>query len=213
MNLRGRLSLSLCLLLGSLRVVHADDYEARWSTRPVVGLAVLEEEGATSSELSLAGGASIGFAYGVSNHLDLGAELVAVSTLLPTFDAAIMSNGYIARGPFQRRSGTTVLLLGPSWRFGALGWTPVVAAGLGGGVRFRSRGSFPELGLVPEDKVELAALDLAAALKAGLERRLDRRWTFGVYGSALGAWSPRAPLLPVASISFGLSYVYYPEFR
>jgi hypothetical protein len=203
----------LAVRLSGVPSVHADNYEARWSTRPVVGLALLEEEGATRDELGLAGGASLSFAYGITNHLDLGAELVALSTLMPTFDAAIMSNGYIARGDFQRRSGTTLLLLGPSWRFGALGWTPVVSAGLGGGVRMRSRGSFPRTGLIPDDKVELAALDLAVSAKGGIERRINRRWTFGIYGAALGAWSTRAPILPVASLSFGLSYVHYPQIR
>src|SRR5262245_46844260 len=113
-------------LLGVVPTAEADNYEARWSTRPVVGLALLQEEGATRDELGLAGGATLAFAYGVSNRLDLGAELVAMSTLMPTFDAAILSNGYIARGAFRRRSGTTLLILGPSWRFGALGWTPIV---------------------------------------------------------------------------------------
>lgn len=217
MTNRRRLSLLTALVVASslagAPAARADNYEARLGTRPVFGLALLEEEGATRDELGLAGGAALGFAYGVTNRLDLGAELVALSTLMPTFDAAIMSNGFIARGDFRRRSGTTLLLLGPSWRFGAQGWTPVVSAGLGGGVRLRSRGSFSRTGLVPDDKVELAALDLAVSAKVGLERRLDRRWTFGVYGAALGAWSTRAPLLPIASLSFGLSYVYYPQIR
>lgn len=197
----------------SAPAAYADNYEARWSTRPVVGLALLEEEGATRDELGLAGGASLTFAYGITNQLDLGAELVALSTLMPTFDAAIMSNGFIARGDFRRRSATTLFLLGPTWRFGAIGWTPVISAGAGGGVRLRSRGSFSRTGLVPDDKVELAALDLAVSGKAGIERRINRRWTFGVYGSLLGAWSTRAPILPVASVSFGISYVHYPQVR
>lgn len=207
------LAVVLSSLFGVSGKAHADNYEARWSTRPVVGLALLQEEGATSNELGLAGGASVSAAYGISNQLDLGVEVLALGTLMPTFDAAIMSNGYIAQGDFQRRSATTLLLVGPTWRFGALGWTPVVSAALGGGVRLRSRGEFIRTGLVPDDKVELAALDLALNAKAGLERRVSRRWTFGVYGSTLAAWSTRAPLLPVASISFGLSYVHYPQIR
>ena len=209
----GLASLAVAACLLGMPSAHADNYEARWSSRPVIGLALLEEEGATRDEVGVAGGASLSFAYGVTNQLDLGAELVALSTLMPTFDAAIMSNGFIARGDFRRRSATTLLLLGPTWRFGALGWTPVVSAGAGGGVRLRSRGSFSRTGLVPDDKVELAALDLAVSAKAGIERRINRRWTFGVYGSALGAWSTRAPILPVASLSFGISYVHYPQVR
>jgi hypothetical protein len=158
-GLAGLAAFAVAAWLNGAPAAHADNYEARWSTRPVVGVALLEEEGATRDELGIAGGASLSVAYGITNQLDLGAELVALSTLMPTFDAAIMSNGYIARGDFQRRSATTLLLLGPSWRFGALGWTPVISAGFGGGVRLRSRGSFPRTGLIPDDKVELAALE------------------------------------------------------
>ena len=102
-----------------------------------------------------------------------------------------------------------LLLAGPTWRFG-VGWVPVVSIGAGGGVRYRSAGTFQDLGFAPSEKAQTTVLDLGATARVGVERRMTRRVTVGAYVCALAAWSPSAPLLPAATVSVGISYVHYP---
>ncbi len=190
----------------------ADEDEARWSARPLAGIALASEAQADPA-LAFTQGASASLAYGMSEELDLGVELIALAAT-PTFDAAIPVQGVIIRGPYQRRTSSAWLLLGPTWRFGPpTGWTPVVNASAGGGVRYRSIGLFSELRYMPTGKDTALTWDLAAAGRVGMERRLNRRWTFGAYGSLLAAWGPDARILPVTTFSLGVSYAYYPRWR
>ncbi len=194
------------------RSAHADRYEAQWSARPLVGMAQAREEGATSNERALAGGLSLGLTYGLSNRLDVGGELVALGTATSTFADTIVEadGGTTVRGPMTRRAGTALLLLGPTWRFG-VSWVPVVTIAVGGGVRYRSAGRFTETDFVPGEKAMTTVLDLGATARLGFEHRVNRRLTMGAYVSAIGAWSPSAPLLPMVTASVGLSYVHYPS--
>lgn len=187
----------------------ADHHEAQWSVRPFAGMAALQEDGA-AAQRAVVGGASLGFAYGVSNGLDLGGELVALATTMPRFtDAAIIDGGAPYRGPLTRRASSTLLLLGPTWRLG-VSWVPVVTLAAGGGARYRSDGTFTDTGITLEEKRAAVVLDLAATARVGIEHRMTRRLVVGAYASALASWGPSAPLLPVASISLGISYVHYP---
>ena len=207
-------ALWLALSLGLAPTSHAqaDEEEVRWSARPVAGVARVAE-GQADAAFALSQGAAVALAYGLSEELDFGAELVALATE-PTFDAAIPIQRVVTQGPFKRRTSAAWVLLGPTWRFGSpADWTPVVAASAGGGLRYRSVGFFSELGLMPEGKEAALAVDLATSAKAGFERRINRRWTFGAYVSLLAAWSPDAELLSATTISLGLSYAYYPRWR
>jgi hypothetical protein len=198
-----------CLVLALATTARADEYEARWSARPVGGLALMQEGGAEPA-LAFAGGASIAMAYGLTNRLDLGAELFSMR-VAPVFTGDMSVNGDSTRGPFERRTSTILLLVGPTWRFGSPdGWTPVLALSTGGGVRHRSIGVFSDIHLMPPEKTAANTLDLAVAVKAGFERRIDQRWTIGAYLSSLVAGGQETRIYAMASLSVGLSYVYYP---
>jgi len=204
----------LGVLLGAAgphKTAHADQFEAQWSARPLVGAALLEEEGSASTERAMTGGLSLGLSYGFSNELDLGVELTTLAAQTATFPntTVAVGGGGLMQGPMTRQAGTALLLLGPTWRFG-VSWVPVITLAAGGGVRFRSAGTFTEDGIAPGEKAATAALDLAATARVGIEHRMNRRLVVGVYASGLVAWGPSAPMLPAAMLSVGLSYVHYP---
>jgi len=208
---RWRLLVAFVILSSTPAVGRADRYEAQLSMRPLVGMTQLREEGVASDERTPVGGLSMGLSYGLSNRLDLGAELVTLATGAQTFpDTAVMiGGGNRTEGSLTRRAGTSLLLVGPTWRFG-VGWVPVISLGAGAGMRYRSAGTFLELNVTPPEKAQTVALDIGATARVGLERRMTRRVTVGGYISALAAWSPSAPSLPVATVSIGISYVNYP---
>jgi hypothetical protein len=187
----------------------ADHYEAQWSARPVVAIAALRE--GSADQLAFAGGLSVGMSYGVSDHLDLGAELLTLTTAMTSFHGAgvIVDGGAPYEGPLARRTESALLLLGPTWRFGT-SWVPVVSVAVGGGIRHRSDGTLTAFDYMPSDRRAMTGLDLAASVRAGIEHRINRRLTAGGYLSALGSWGPSLPALPAATLSFGLSYVHYP---
>jgi len=201
----------MAFIILSTAPARADRYEAQWSARPLVGMTRLREEGAASDERALVGGLSLGVSYGLSNQLDVGVELVTLATATPTFPntPVVVGGGSMTQGSLTRRAGTALLLVGPTWRFG-VGWVPVISIGAGGGVRYRSAGTFRDLNFVPPEKAQTVVFDLGATARLGIEHRMTRRVTVGAYLSALAAWSPSAPLLPAATVSVGISYVHYP---
>lgn len=187
----------------------ADRREAQWSARPLAGVAELQEDGA-STQRTLVGGLSLGLSYGVSNGLDIGGELMVLATATTTFmDMAIIDGGAPYRGPLTRSADSALLLLGPTWRLG-VSWVPVISLEAGGGARYRSAGTFTDTHITLDEKQAGMVLDLAACARVGIEHRMTRRLTIGLYASALASWGPSAPFLPVASASFGFSYVHYP---
>lgn len=199
----------ILLVMFAANAARADHYEAQWSVRPFGGVAKLQESGA-SAEGVMVGGLSVGFAYGVSNDLDIGGELVALATAMPRFmDTAIIDGGAPYSGPLTRRTDAALMLLGPTWRPG-VSWVPVITLAAGGGARYRSDGTFTDTGITLDEKRATVALDLAATVRVGIEHRVNRRLVVGAYASALASWGPSAPLLPVAGVSFGFSYVHYP---
>ena len=205
------LSLSLVLLACWQPLALADQYELQWSLRPLAGIAQWREETTSGPAFAAVGGTMLGVSYGVTNSLDLGAEVSVVGTSLATFKGStIVYDGSLPLGDgLQRRAMGAYLLLGPTWRKG-YDWVRVVTASLGGGMRARSEGEFAGTHVRPMEKRAESALDFAALARVGLERRLQRRWTVGGYLSALTAWGPDAPVMPSLSASFGVSYVYYP---
>ncbi|MEZ4362190.1 MAG: hypothetical protein R3B48_18525 [Kofleriaceae bacterium] len=197
--------------LGRPAVSQADRAEAQWSARGVFGTAQLREEGARTPRRGLIGGMSLSLSYGLSNYLDVSTELLMISaTQDATFaDTTADVGGITLRGKFTRGAASALMLVGPTWRLG-VAWVPVISLSGGVGVRYRSAGSFPEMDIAPEERGETVTLDLGASAKVGLEYRVNHSLTVGAYGAALAAWGPKAPLLPVASASVGLSYVLYP---
>lgn len=195
-------------LATSTEASHADRYEVRWSGRPFGGLALVQEDGAAAA-VAIAGGTAFSVAYGFTNQLDVGVELTSMLTA-PTFEGEMLVEGDIARGAFERRTSSLLLLCGPTWRLGSPDdWTPVFGVAVGAGVRHRSSGFF-SVGLIPPGKSATTTFDFGASARAGVERRLNRRWTFGAYVSTMSAASPGDPLYVLASVSAGLSYVHYP---
>jgi hypothetical protein len=78
-------------------------------------------------------------------------------------------------------------------------------------MRARSEGEFLGTRVRPMEKRADHAMDFAALVRVGLEHRVQRRVTIGGYLSTLTAWGQDMPLMPVLSLSFGVSYVYYPQ--
>jgi hypothetical protein len=208
----GASAVVLGVLLGA-GVAHADHFEAQWSARPLVGETLLKEGGSSSTQRAMTGGLSLGLSYGLSNGLDLGVELVTLMAQRVRFSNTMvqLDGGSFVQGRMTRQMGTALLLLGPTWRFG-VSWIPVITLAAGGGARYRSAGAFTgqELDLAPGEKAQTAVLDLAATARVGLEHRINRRLVVGVYASGIASWSPSAPMLPVAMLSVGASYVHYP---
>ncbi len=197
--------------LGAPGAASADRAEAQWSARGLFGVARLQEAAAPRAVPGLLGGLSLALSYGLSNRLDLGAELQLMATNRPAFSdkMVLVDQGTPVVGDFTRRTSSALLLLGPTWRYGVT-WIPVVSVSGGGGLRARSDGHYSDLQFYPEEERSSVVLDLAVAGKLGLERRLGRSLTVGAYTSVLVAWSPSAPVLPAATFSLGLSYLHYP---
>src|SRR5262245_33778711 len=96
-------ALMLCVLLASA-IAHADHHEAQWSVRPFAGVGEIQESGSEATRAAI-GGVSLGLAYGVSNGLDLGAELVGLATNAPRFmTTTIVDGGAPYHGPLTRRT-------------------------------------------------------------------------------------------------------------
>jgi hypothetical protein len=195
----------------SSSAAHADRAEAQWSARSLVGAAAMSQERAPHLALGAIGGVALAFNYGISNRLDLGAEVLALVTSTPTFDhASLMISDDIVYAGYTRREGATLFMLGPTWRYG-VAWVPVVGASVGGGVRYRAVGSFSKAHYHPKEDFAVNVMDLAASGKVGIEHRMGKSLTVGAYSTLLVEWSPDAPMLPSLSLTLGISWVHYPN--
>ena len=212
--MRGRSRLALCCAVVATWGVgpaRADRAEAQWSARSLVGAAAMSQERAPHLALGAIGGLSLGVSYGLSNRLDVGAEVLALVTSTPTFDhASLMISDDIVYAGYTRREGATLLLLGPTWRKG-VEWVPVVGASVGGGVRYRAVGSFSEAHYHPKEDFAVNVMDLAVSGRVGIEHRMGKGVTLGAYSTLLVQWSPDAPVLPSLSLTLGVSLVHYPN--
>lgn len=206
---------ALALTASLPTVARADEAELQWSARPMGGVATWREETTSGHALAGAAGTSLGVSFGLTHGLDLGAEVVALATTKAAFEGStIVYDGSLPLGELGdrllRQSVSTLLMLGPTWRYG-VDWVPVVTVAAGGGMRVRTEGTFEETGVRPMEKRVAKALDLAALGRVGLERRVTRRLTVGGYASFLSTWGPSAPWFGSASLGLGVSYVHYPR--
>lgn len=188
----------------------ADRAEAQWGLRGVAGVARLRSEHAVDPAYGAVGGFALAVSYGLSNQLDLGAELVSLVTSRPRFEQAqLMVSDDLLASSYQRREGSVLALFGATWRLG-VDWVPVLTAAAGAGVRLRDQGQFVTYRYAPAQDRATVAPELAWSAKAGLERRLGSSLTVGAYSWLLVGWGPRAPLLGSLAFSLGVSYVHYP---
>lgn len=197
----------------------ADQFEATIAVRPMGGYARIAEAGtdvpATVHSAGLAGGLS----WGVRNWLDLGGELAASTLGEATYDSAmvLVDNSPMA-GPLRRMTRTAQLRGVATLRLG-VAWVPTVQLALGAGARQRSsallRGEsvWGETIYVPDGHEAGITLDLVAAVRVGLERRLTPRWTVGVSVGASQAFGIGTPDLQFADASFTLARVWYPGWQ
>jgi hypothetical protein len=201
----------LAALLGLAGSAVADRDEAQWSLRPLFGVTRVREDGAPGSQREYIGGASLGLAYGLTDHIDLSADLVTFGATSSTFVDTTFSleHGEFVDGTFTRRSGGSLLLLGPTFRLGVV-WVPVATIAVGLGTRYRSSGELVESMIYPPSRAEGLALDVGALARVGLERRINRRVTVGAYAAAFASRGPSVPTLPAACVSIGASWTTYP---
>lgn len=193
----------------------ADRYEATIAVRPSGALALVNEEGAKSAAQVVGGGGTIGFAYGVRNWLDLGAELGGWALAQAEYaDATVNVTGTPKTGVVTRTSRLAQLRGGATFRFG-VGWVPTVYVGVAVGARLRGaatlvRDAQGPIGITPDDGASSVTLEVAPVARLGLSHRVDRRWSVGLsvgatYGVGIGA-----PALTLLDATLELAYSWYP---
>jgi hypothetical protein len=199
----------------------ADRYEATVVVRPTgtVGR-VAEDVGSDGSPMVASvygGGLDVGLTYGLRNWLDVGGELGAAGFTHATYDpAAVGLMGNAITGRIERTTRAAQLRGGATLRLG-IGWVPVLYLGLGVGGRQRTDGTIVRdnrgrpYGAPADGMAAGVSLDVVTAVRAGLEHRLDRRWTVGVDASASHAIGIGSPSLDTVSASVSLSYTWYPN--
>lgn len=212
-------SLMAALPAGAHRAA-ADHHEATVTVRSTGGVGRFTEDvtgdarGATVS--TYGGGGEIGAGYGVSNRLDVGAELAAAGFTQATYDAAkVTIMGVPVAGRVTRRTRLAQLRAGATLRLG-VAWVPIWYLGVGLSARMPAaailgrdeRGN--TLDLTPDGMAAGAQLDVCATTRIGLERRIDRRWSAGVAAEATHTLGLGAPPIDVVSAGISLSYTWYP---
>ncbi|HSK01405.1 MAG TPA: hypothetical protein VK932_09195 [Kofleriaceae bacterium] len=210
------IALGAAALVASLAPpARADRHEASISIRPTGQLAWIAERGAGDRAVVPGGGLTGGLHVGVRNWLDLGGELAAAAFGGATYAAAMLPiDGNPRTGVLSRHTRTLQLRGVATLRLG-VGWVPTIQLAAGAGARQRSeaqlrtRASGSELVLVPDGEGEELALDLVAALRVGLERRLTPRWTIGASVGAAHCLGVGTPDMQLADATFSLSYNWY----
>lgn len=198
------------LVLASATAALADRAEAQWGARAVAGVARLQSEHSLEPAYGAVGGFALSAAYGLSNQLEVGIELVSLITSAPRFEhAQLMVSDDRLASSYQRREGSVLALLGASWRLG-VSWVPVLAGSAGLGVRLRDHGEFVTYQYQPVEDRATWELEFALGGKVSLERRVNQSLTVGAYSSVQLGWGPEAPLLGSLAFSLGVSYVHYP---
>ena len=214
------------LIVGALVSLGADEaradrYEATLVVRPTGTIGRVAEDvgsdGAPMVASVYGGGLDIGLSYGLRNWLDVGGELGAAGFTHATYDpAAVGLMGGALTGRVERTTRAAQLRAGATLRLG-VGWVPVLYLGLGVGGRQRTDGTIVRddrghaYGVPADGMAAGVSLDVVMAGRAGLEHRLDRRWTVGVDASASHAIGIGSPSLDTVSASVSLSYTWYPN--
>lgn len=198
---------------------HADRYEATIALRPTAQLARIAERSTRERAVVSGGGLTGGLTLGLRNWLDVGGELAVSSFGEAAYAAATLPVSANPRtGDLARRTQTAQLRGLATLRLG-VGWIPTIQLGAGLGVRRRSDARLRtsagpmELVLVPDGEGAGVALDLVAALRLGLDRRLTPHWTIGVSVGGAHCFGIGTPDLQSADALLSMSYSWYPLWR
>jgi hypothetical protein len=193
----------------------ADRHEASIAIRPVGQLARIGDRGTGERATVPGGGLAGGLGWGVRNWLDIGGELAASSFAEAGYALAMLPVEANPRtGALSRRTQTVQLRGVATLRLG-VGWVPTIQLLAGAGARLRSaarlRTPAPAAGLVlvPDGEDAELALDLVAALRIGLDRRLTRHWTIGAAVGAARCLGVGAPDMQLADATISISYSWY----
>ena len=193
----------------------ADRYEASIAVRSVGQLARIADRGTGARATVPGGGLAGSLGWGVRNWLDVGGELAASSFAEAGYELATLPVDANPRtGALARRTRTVQLRGLATVRLG-VGWIPTIQLLAGAGARQRSaahlrtRASQADLALVPDGEEAELALDLVAALRIGLDRRLTKHWTVGATVGAAHCLGIGAPDLQLADAAITVSYSWY----
>jgi hypothetical protein len=193
----------------------ADRHEASLSVRPAGQLARIADRGTGELAVVRGGGLAGGLGWGLRNWLDLGGELAVSSFGEASYELATLpvhANPWT--GSLSRRSQILQLRGVATLRLGVR-WVPTIQLAAGAGARLRSaarlttEASQMQLALVPDGEDAELALDLVAALRIGLERRLTRHWTIGASVGGAHCLGLGTPDMQFADASISISYNWY----
>ncbi len=194
---------------------HADRHEAAIAVRPGGQLARIADRGTGERDVVPGGSFAGGLSWGVRNWLDLGGELAASSFGEASYALATLPVGANPRtGSLSRRTRTLQLRGLATVRLG-VGWVPTIQLVAGAGARQRSAAwlrtsaSQMQLVLVPDGEDAELALDLIAALRIGLDRRLTRHWAIGASVGAAHCFGVGTPDMQLADATISVSYSWY----
>jgi hypothetical protein len=204
------------LLLASAGTARADRFEATIAVRPTGGYARIAETGAAAPATVRSTGIAGGVSWGVRNWLDVGGELAASALGEATYGRAMVTvDDSPMAGPLKRMTRIAQLRGVATLRLG-VAWVPTVQLAVGPGARQRSsallRGQSVqgETIYVPDGQEAAVTLDLVAAVRVGLERRLTPSWTVGLSVGASQSFGIGTPDLQLADAAFTLARVWYP---
>ena len=216
--MRRPLHLALCavaLTAWPSTPARADRHEASIAVRPAGQLARIADRGTGELAVVRGGGLTGGLSWGLRNWLDLGGELAVSSFGEATYELAtlpVQANPWT--GSLSRRTQIMQLRGVATLRLGVR-WVPTIQLAAGAGARRRSAArlqtevSQMQLALVPDGEDAELALDLVAALRIGLERRLTRHWTIGASVGGVHCLGLGTPDMQFADASISISYNWY----
>lgn len=214
MTVRGCVA-ALAALASLSSTAAADRYEATVSVRPVGGVARVDDVGAPEPATVAAAGLTGGLAWGLRNWLDVGAEVLALGMPAARYDGATLPvSNNPQMGTLERTTRLAQLRLGATLRLG-VAWVPTLHLGVGAGARQRSAARLTvDAGggttLQPDDEPGGLAFDVVAVARAGLDHRVNRRWTLGVAGGITQCVGLGAPNLQILEATVNVAYSWYP---
>jgi hypothetical protein len=186
--------------------------EATLAIRLTKGSAVIWEAGTEAPAEVGSRGIAVSASLGVRHWLDLGGELSGANLDEASYSTAtLLSSAVMVTGPLRRTTNTAQLRGFATLRAGD-SWMPFVQLALGVGARFRSDAAVytPALSgafwLPPDDQRKEVSLDLVTGVRAGIERRITRRWTAGISAAAAHAFGVFRPDLQTSEVTLSLSY-------
>jgi hypothetical protein len=215
---RSRPWLALCAVAPAAWLAapaRADRHEASISVRPAGQLARIADRGTGERAVVPGGGLAGGLSVGLRNWLDVGGELAAFAFGEATYALATLPVGANPRtGSLSRRTRTVQVRGAATLRLG-VGWVPTIQLAAGAGARLRAAArletfvSQMPLALVPDGEGAALAIDLIAALRLGLDRRLTRHWTIGASVGAAHCFGLGTPDMQLADATISIAYNWY----